>query len=101
MPETTPQDRKVKDEGFTFTVKGKKYRLPEIPEGAADAVPFSITQDALMYPDDNGKQMGLGFHLLTLSKPDEKALAALRSLPTGEAVEIIGAWVGEASGSSE
>lgn len=101
MPQKVPQDHKKPGEGFTFTVKGKKYALPQIPEGAAGAVPFAFTQDALMYPDDPGKQLALGFHLLAQSKPDEKALTALRSLPTEEAVEILGEWMGESASSSE
>lgn len=101
MPEKAPADRLAKDEGFTFTVKGKKYRLPKIGEDAALKVPGGVTQDALMYPDDAGKQMALAFHLMQHvgAKPD--ALEALRSMSTKDMLETVGEWMGEGSGSSE
>lgn len=97
-----PQDRKPKaDAAFTFKVGGKTYRLPEATEEAALSVPGNISMDAVMYPGDEAKQAALGFHLLAASNPDPKAMAALRSLPTGEMIQVVGDWMGGSSGSSD
>ena len=100
MPEKVPADHKAKDEGFSFSVKGKKYMLPPIGEEAALKVPGGVTQDAVMYPDDATKQMALAFHLIQYVGADPKSMAALRSLPTKDMLEIVGKWMGEGSGSS-
>lgn len=99
MPATTPQDRKPKAGGHKFTVQGKTYTLPAISEESASAIPGEITYAAIMRPEDEMAQMRLGLATLEAAKPSEAALTALKSLPTGEMLEVIGAWMGESSGS--
>jgi hypothetical protein len=101
MPAATPQDHKTKAEPFKFTVKGKSYTLPPIGEDAATSIPGGVTQDAVMYPDDATVQMRLAYFMLDATKPKPDALAALRSLPTSEMLEVMGNWMGESSGSSD
>lgn len=87
---------------FTFTGADKKrYRLPKLDEVAMLEVPGGVTQDALMYPDDVGKQLALALHLLNLSGPSEKAAAALRALPTRQMLAVLQGWMGKFSGSSD
>lgn len=100
MP-TTPQDRKPKaDEGHKFTVAGKSYRLPPISEAATLQIPGGVTMDAMLDPEDVQAQLALALHMLRLTEPTEAAMTALRSLPTGEMLEVVGQWMGESSGSS-
>lgn len=101
MPAKTPQDRKAKNEGFTFTVKGKKYQLPKITEAIALSVPAGVTEDAIVEPDNEAAQARLALCTLRAAKPDPAAYAALRSMTTEEMITVVGEWMGEASGSSE
>lgn len=101
MPEKTPTDRKAKDEGFTFTVKGKKYHLPAITEAVAMSVPAGVAEDAIVEPDNDMAQARLGLCTLRAAKPDPEAYAALRAMTTQDMLEVVGAWMGGASGSSE
>lgn len=101
MPEKTPQDRQTKAGGYKFTVTGKSYTLPLIDENAASNIPGEITYAAVMSPDDDMVQMRLAFATLEAAKPTPAALAALKSLPTKEMLEVVGAWMGESSGSSD
>ena len=97
-----PQDRKPKaDAPFSFTAGGKKHTLPRPTEDQAASIPFGITRAAVMSPDDEMAQMRLGFAMLDVVDAKPEALAALDSLPTSEAVEIFGEWMGESSGSSD
>ena len=99
---TTPQDRKLKaDAGHKFTVKGKSYTLPAMGEDAASDIPGEITYAAIMNPDDQMVQMRLAFATLEAANPSAAALAALKSLPTSKMLEVVGAWMGESSGSSD
>jgi len=100
MPEKTPQDRKPSDGGYRFMVAGKSHTLPPISEDAANKIPGEITYAAIMSPDDDMAQMRLAFATLEAAKPKPAALAALKSLPTKEMLEVVGAWMGESSGSS-
>jgi len=99
-----PQDHQQKtntkpepkpDGGFTFEANGKTYSLPVVGEDAAGKVPFKYTRQLVMNPDDNIAQMAQTFALLDAVGADPEAIAALESLPTEEAVEITGGWVGE------
>jgi hypothetical protein len=101
MSQTTPQDRKAKDGGHKFTVKGKSYTLPALGEDAASTIPGEITYAAIMEPTNDMVQMRLAFATLEAAKPTPAALAALKSLPTKEMLEVVGAWMGESSGSSD
>ena len=101
MPEKTPQDRQSKNAGYAFTAKGKKYTLPHVGEDAASNIPGEITYAAVMEPDNDMVQMRLAFATLEAAKPTPAALAALKSLPTKEMLEVVGAWMGESSGSSD
>ncbi|WP_028637722.1 hypothetical protein [Nocardioides sp. URHA0032] len=101
MSQTTPQDRKAKDAGHKFTVKGKSFTLPAIGEDAASNIPGEITYAAIMDPDNDMMQMRLAFATLEAAGPTPAALAALKSLPTKEMLEVVGAWMGESSGSSD
>lgn len=101
MPQTTPQDRKTRDNGYRFTVAGKSYTLPNVGEDAAANIPGEITYAAVMDPDNEMVQMRLAFATLEAAKPTPAALAALKSLPTSEMLEHVGAWLGESSGSSD
>jgi hypothetical protein len=99
---TTPQDRKPKGGGHQFTVKGKTYTLPPIGEDAASAIPGEITYDAVMQPGNDFVQMRLALATLeAVVGADSKALAALKTLPTKDMLEVVGAWMGESSGSSD
>ena len=80
---------------------GKTYRLPKPSDTAALDVPAGITEDALMYPDDQGKQLALGLHLLNLSGISEKDKAAFRALSTRRMLEVVQGWLGKLSGSSD
>lgn len=101
MTEKTPQDRKTKDAGYQFTVKGKTYTLPKPDESAMSAIPGAITYAAVMSPDDQMAQMRLAFATLDAAKPTQAAKDALLSLGTDEMLEHVGAWMGESSGSSD
>ena len=101
MPQTAPQDHKAKDGSHKFTVKGKSYTLPPIGEDAASSIPGEITYAAIMEPDNDMVQMRLAFATLEAAKPSPAALAALKSLSTKEMLEVVGAWMGESSGSSD
>ncbi|NUR79984.1 MAG: hypothetical protein HOQ21_06010 [Dermatophilaceae bacterium] len=101
MPEKTPQDRKAKDGGHRFTVGGKTYTLPAISEDAAAQIPGGYMYDAAMKPDDDMAQLRLAFATLEAAKPSPAALTALKSLPAPQMLEVIGAWMGESSGSSD
>lgn len=101
MPEKTPQDRKPADGSHKFTVKGKSYTLPKIGEDSAASIPGEITYSAVMGPDDVMAQMRLAFATLEAVKPSEAAMTALKSLSTTEMLEVVGAWMGGSSGSSD
>lgn len=98
---TTPQDHKPKAGGHKFTVGGKSYTLPALSESAASAIPGAITYAAIMEPDNDMAQMRLAFATLEAVKPSDAAMKALKSLPTTEMLEVVGAWMGESSGSSD
>lgn len=100
MP-ATPQDHKKPDAPFTFTVAGKKHTLPKLSESAGATIPGDVTFDAIMEPDNEMAQMRLALATLIAAKPKPEALTALKSLPTNEMLEKIGAWLGESSGSSD
>lgn len=100
MP-TTPQDHKPKKgTGYKFTVEGKTYTLPMLTEEASTSVPGGVTMDLMMDPDNPQAQLAMAFASLKACNPSPAALAALRSLPTVEMLEVVGAWMGESSGSS-
>lgn len=101
MPEKTPQDRKPKDAGYRFTVAGKTHTLPSVGEDSLSSIPGSITYDAVMRPEDQMAQMRLALATLEAAKPSKAAMEALRSLPTDQMLEHVGAWMGESSGSSD
>lgn len=101
MPEKTPADRKPKDGGHQFTVKGKTFTLPQPTEDAMSAIPGGITYAAVMNPDDQMAQMRLAFATLEAAKPTPAAMAALQSLGTDKMLEVVAAWMGESSGSSD
>lgn len=101
MPEKTPADHKAKNAGHKFTVGGKTYTLPFVNEDAASNIPGKITYAAVMTPDDDMAQMRLALATLEAAKPTPAALDALQSLPTKEMLEVVGAWMGESSGSSD
>jgi hypothetical protein len=108
---TTPQDHKPKaDAPFTFeaTIKNKdgkpikkRFTLPKMGEDAATDIPGEITYAAVMNPNDEMVQMRLAFASLEAARPSPAALDALRSLPTGEMLKVVGDWMGESSGSSD
>ena len=98
----TPQDRKPKaDAGHPFTVKGKSYRLPPLSETGAMSVPGEVTFAAVMNPGDEFAQMRLAIANLEAAKPTPAAMAALKSLPTGEMLKVVMEWLGEQQGSSD
>jgi hypothetical protein len=101
MPEKTPQDRQDKTSGHKFTVKGKSYTLPKIGEDSASDIPGEITYAAIMEPENQMAQIRLLFATLEATKPAPAAMAALKSLPTNQMLEVAAAWMGEASGSSD
>lgn len=111
MTETTPakraprqpQDRKPKkDAVFTFTdLDGHVHVLPDITEDAAEKVPFRYTRRLVMNPDDQMAQMAQAFALLDVVGADPSAIEALESLPTKDAVEIAGDWMGESQRSAD
>lgn len=101
MPVKAPQDHKAKDEGYSFTVGTKTYKLPSLGENAADNIPGDITYAAVMDPDNDMAQLRLAFASLEAAKPSEAAMKALRSLPTARMLEVVGEWMGKAGGSSE
>lgn len=102
----TPADHKPKagspDDGYRFTVDGVTYTLPPVTEEDAQKLPGSLTMDIVEKPDDPHTQAKYGFALLRLMVKDD-VVDALRSLPTGEMMEILGGWMmeGEQAGSSE
>ena len=102
-PPKQPQDRKPKaDAPFTFEgADGKTYTLPKITEDAASAVPFKFTRRLVMNPDDSMAQMGSAFALLDVVGADPAAIEALEELPTKDAVEIAGEWMGESQRSAD
>lgn len=101
MPEKTPQDRKPADGSHRFTVKGKSFTLPPVSEGTASEIPGSVTYAAIMEPENEMLQLRLAFATLEAVKPSPAALAALKSLSTKEMLEVVGAWMGGSSGSSD
>lgn len=100
MPEKAPSDHKKPDEGYTFTHKGKKFRLPPPNEHAED-VPGGVTMDAIMRPDDEMAQLRLAYAMLECAKPTPAALSALREKTTKDMLGIVGEWMGESGGSSD
>lgn len=98
-----PQDRRKKaDPVFTFTgLDGQVHKLPKITEDAAEKVPFKYTRRLVMNPDDHMAQMAQAFALLDVVGADEAAIEALGDLPTKDAVEIAGDWMGESNSSSD
>jgi hypothetical protein len=101
MPARTPQDHKAKDEGYSFTVGTKTFKLPNLSETAADSIPGEVTYAAVMEPDNDMAQLRLAFASLEAAKPSEAALKALKSLPTTRMLEVVGEWMGKAGGSSD
>lgn len=101
MPTKAPQDHKAKDEGYSFTVGAKTYKLPNLSETAADAIPGEVTYAAVMEPDNDMAQLRLAFASLEAAKPSEAAMKALKSLPTTRMLEVVGEWMGKAGGSSD
>lgn len=104
MPEKAPkipQDHKQKNAPFTFKVAGEVYTLPKVGEDVASKVPGEVTYAAIMDPDNPMAQMRLGFATLEAAGPSEKAMKALKSLPTDEMLAEIGRWMGESQGSSD
>lgn len=102
MPATTPQDRKPKaDADFTFEVDGKTHHLPRITETVADSIPGGVTYAAVMEPENPMAQMRLVLATLEATKPNEKAMAALKSLNTNEMLRTAQRWMGESRGSSD
>lgn len=100
MPTKAPQDHKTKkDEGFAFKVGTKTYRLPQMTEKAANAVPGEVTMDAILAPEDNTAQLRLALASLKAANVSPAAMAGLRSLPTGEMLEVVLSWLGEQEGS--
>ena len=98
-----PQDRRKKaDAVFTFTdADGQVHKLPKITEDAAEQVPFRYTRRLVMNPDDQMAQMAQAFALLDVVGADPDAIEALESLPTKDAVEIAGDWMGESQRSAD
>ena len=102
----TPQDHKPKagspEDGVRFTVNGVTYTLPPVGEEDAQALPGSLTMDIVERPEDPQVQASYAFALLRLMVKDD-VVDALRSLPTGNMMEILGDWMseGESVGSSE
>jgi len=106
-----PADRKPKaDAPFTFKAPGedkngkpitKTYALPKVTEEMAAKVPGGVTFDAIMQPDDQMAQLRLSLAQLNVCGAKPEVVAALRSLPTDEMMEVIGEWLGESSGSSD
>jgi hypothetical protein len=102
MPQATPQDHKAPADGsYSFTVDGKTYKLPAVDEKAAADIPGEISYDAIMSPESQTAQIRLAFATLNACNPDPKVLAALKSLSTKDMLEHLGAWMGEAGGSSD
>lgn len=102
----TPTDHKPKagsvEDGHRFTVNGVTYTLPPVTEDDAQKLPGSLTMDIVEHPEDPQTQAVYGFALLRLmAKPD--VVDALRTLPTGEMMQVLGDWMsaGESGGSSE
>lgn len=95
-----PQDRKAPS-GHAFTVKGKRYILPNVTEDNAGNIPGKITYDAVMNPDVEVIQVRLALANLDASGASQAAKDALLSLSTGEMMTIVGEWLGESSGSSD
>lgn len=107
----TPQDHKKKAKkapSYMFTYSGKTYALPSAAEAAAN-VPGRFLRDAALKGEEG--EMALGFATLEAAGATEAAIEALYSLPSGEMLEHISAWmsfkaapedasVGESSGSS-
>jgi len=102
----TPQDHKPKtgspDDGLRFTVNGVTYTLPPVSEDDAQALPGSLTMDIVERPEDPQVQAQYAFALLRLMVKDD-VVNALRTLSTGDMMEILGDWMsqGESDGSSE
>lgn len=106
LPAKKPQDHKppaVKPGTFKAKVgsKTKTFTLPEVTETAALSVDGSTTMDLILRPDDMELQLRAGFQTLLACNPKPEVLAAFRSLPTGEMLEVLGDWMGESSGSSD
>lgn len=96
-------------EPFTFeaTVRGedgelitKTFVLPQVTEDAAMAIPGEYSYEAVMNPDNDAYQLRLGLATLEACDPGAEALAALKSLPTGQMLRVVGEWMGESSRSS-
>ena len=115
MP-TAPQDHKPKaDAPFTFeatvevkgkdgkppTTKTKTFTLPKVSEANADDIPGEITYAAVMEPDNQMAQLRLAFAALEAAKPSAAAMTALKSLGSDKMLEVVAAWMGESSGSSD
>jgi hypothetical protein len=111
LPAKKPQDRKPKADApttFKATVPGKDgkpvtktFALPKLTEDAATKVEGGYTMDLMLRPDDERAQMAIAFATFLACSPKPDVLAALRRLPTPEMLEILGRWMGEASGSSD
>lgn len=101
MPTAKPQDhRPKKADGFPFKVGTKTYKLPAMTEKAANAVPGDVTMDAVLEPDDATAQLRLALASLNAVGVSPAAMTALRTLPTGEMLEVVLSWLGEQGGSS-
>jgi len=95
-----PQDHKPSDGRTKFAQGGKTYYLPPVSEDASENVPFGITRAAIMRPDDAAAQARLGFAIIDAMDIPQETVDALDRLPTSEALELFGRWMGESSGSS-
>lgn len=100
MPEKQPTDRKQKAQGYTFTHKGKRYALPDFDE-QREKIPGGVVMDALMDPNSELAEVRLALAALQVSSASDKAMAALREMPSGEMFKIVGEWMGETGGSSD
>lgn len=111
MPKA-PTDRKPKAKAakvYTFRHKGKTYQLPS-GETVAEKIEGRYLRDAAMDGEDGA--LRLGFAMLEKVEGTPGAVEALYSMPAGEMMEHVFAWmnfkpvedepsVGESSASSD
>ncbi len=79
------------DKPFLFTHEGKSYTLPRA-DAAMKAVSGGEFMDMMLSEDEQG-QIKFVLRLLINSRPDEDALAALRSMGMSEFSEVLGKWI--------
>lgn len=100
MPEKKPADHQKKTQGYTFLHAGKRYALPDFNE-QREKIPGGIVMDALMDPNSELAEVRLAIAALNVSGASDKAMAALRDMPSGEMFRVVGEWMGETGGSSD